>query len=190
MPSPKFFALSGIAAALILIVAGIGSAFVGYQGRAEVRDTLRAEGIIAPQDSTIPGQLVDTGAKARAQAAIIREHQLNRTDGLTYAQMGRFATPDGNPKGTNVADQAAVGPTGNPAPNTARDSWITATALITALETAYFAEQVGNFAILMGLTLLLTGVGLAVLVAAAILHMPAFETRKREVPVAGRVPAV
>ena len=59
MPAPKFFAIGGFVAGFILIASGVGSAFIGYQGRAEVRDTLRAEGIVAPQDSTIPGQLVD-----------------------------------------------------------------------------------------------------------------------------------
>jgi hypothetical protein len=191
MLTPRLFAIGGFAAGLVLVAAGIGSAVVGYQGRADVRETLTRENIIAPQDSTIPGQLVNTGDKARAQAAIIRQHQLDRTGGLTYAEMGRFATADGNPAGTNVAADAAVGPTGNPLPNTARDGWITATALITALETAFFAEQVGNFAILMGFALLLTGIGLTVLTAAAILHIPGFRAaEEKEAPVAADGQAV
>ena len=182
MLTPKLFALGGFAAGLVLIVAGLGSAVVGYQGRVDVRDTLAQEQIIAPDDSRIPGQLVNTGDRARAQAEIIREHQLARTGGLMYAEMGRFATEDGNPAGTNNAEAAAIGPNGNPLPNTARDGWITATALITALETAYFAEQVGNFAMLIGLALFLTGVGLTVLTAAAILRVPAFRTEEEEAP--------
>jgi hypothetical protein len=178
MPTPKLFAIGGFAAAMILAIAGIASMFVGYQGRADVRQTLAQENIIAPQDSTIPGQLVNTGSKARAQAAIIREHQLARTDGLTYAEMGRFATPDGNPAGTNNPDLAATGETGNPLPNTARESWITATSLITSLETAYFAEQVGYFAIVMGMALLITGIGLVVLTGAAILRLPVLEQKQ------------
>lgn len=180
MPTPKLFAIGGLAAALVLVVSGIASMFVGYQGRNDVRDALRQENIIAPEDSTIPGQLVDTGSEARAQAAIMREHQLARTDGLTYAEMGRFATPDGNPAGTNNAEEAALGDNGQPLPNDARESWVTATALITSLETAFFAEQVGYFAMVMGLALLITGIGLAILTGAAILRLPALEAEPAE----------
>jgi hypothetical protein len=184
MSTPKLLAIGGLAAAAILVVSGLASMVVGYQGRADVRDTLAQENIIAPQDSRIPGEHVNTGSKARAQAEIIREHQLNRTEGLTYAEMGRFATPDGNPAGTNDPAEAAVDGNGNPVANGDRASWITATTLITSLETAYFAEQVGNFVIVMGLTLLLTGIGLAILVGAAILGVPALQLRPaREKPV-------
>jgi hypothetical protein len=40
---------------------------------------------------------------------------------------------------------------------------VTATALTTALNTSYFAESVALFAIVMGIALLLTGIGLVVL---------------------------
>ncbi len=173
MPGPKLFAIGGFAASIVLVVVGIASVIIGYQGRADVRATLTQENIIAPQDSSIPGELIDTGSKARAQAEIIREHQLASTDGLTYAEMGRFATPNGDPAGTNNADEAAVSESGSPLPNEAREGWVTATALITSLETAYFAEQVGLFAMVIGLALLLSGVGFTVLSGAAILRMPA-----------------
>ena len=55
--------------------------------------------------------------------------------------------------------------------------WINATALSTALNTAYFAEQVANFAIVMGIALLLAGLGFAVLTFKVL--MPA-QTRKEE----------
>ena len=41
--------------------------------------------------------------------------------------------------------------------------WVTETALTTALNTAYFAEQVATFAIVMGIALLLAGLGFGVL---------------------------
>jgi hypothetical protein len=41
--------------------------------------------------------------------------------------------------------------------------WVTETALSTALNTSYFADQVGVFAIVMGIGLLLTGIGFLVL---------------------------
>jgi hypothetical protein len=162
------FFWGGIAASAILVIFGLAAIVIGFQGRQEVRDTLRQENIVGSADSTIPGQLVDTGAEARAQADIIREHQLASTGGLTYAEMGRFALPDGDPKGTNDAEEAATDENGRPIPNSARNQWVTATALSTSLNTAYFAEQVGLFAIVMGVALLLTGIGFAVLTVGAL----------------------
>lgn len=166
-PRTLFF-WGGIAASAILVVFGLAAIVIGFQGRQEVRDTLRQENIIGSADSTIPGQLVDTGSEAKAQADIIREHQLDSTGGLTYAEMGRFAVPDGDPAGTNDAEEAATDENGRPIPNSARNQWVTATALSTSLNTAYFAEQVGLFAIVMGVALLLTGVGFAVLTVGAL----------------------
>ena len=47
--------------------------------------------------------------------------------------------------------------------NPARNIWVTETALTTALNTAYFAESVSTFAIVMGVALLLVGIGFLVL---------------------------
>ena len=41
--------------------------------------------------------------------------------------------------------------------------WVTETALTTALNTAFFAERVAFFSIVMGVALLLTGIGFLVL---------------------------
>ncbi|HEY4669435.1 MAG TPA: hypothetical protein VIH05_06650 [Tepidiformaceae bacterium] len=187
MTTRKLLAAGGLFASLVLVIAGIASIVIGYQGRQEVRDSLRQEQIVGPDDSTIPGQLVDTGSEARAQADIIRQHQLEATDGLTYSQMGRFASPDGDPKGTSNADEAAKDANGRPLPNSLRDRWITVTALSTSLNTAYFAEQVGLFSIVMGAALLLTGIGFAVLTAAALLHVQRLE-ESQTVPVRSTTP--
>jgi hypothetical protein len=183
--SRKLFVIGGFIAAAVLIVFGAASIVIGYGGRQEVRDTLRSENIVAPADSTIPGQLVDTGAEARAQADIMREHQLKSSGGLTYADMGRFKTPDGNPKGTNDATLAALDANGKPISNSVRDTWVTETALTTALNTAYFAEQVGLFSIVMGFALVLAGIGFAVLTWGALLH-PALKLSAG--PAAGSAP--
>ena len=50
--------------------------------------------------------------------------------------------------------------------NGLRNMWVTATALTTALNTAYFAESVSTFVIVMGVALLLTGIGFLVLTIA------------------------
>jgi hypothetical protein len=93
----------------------------------------------------------------------MRKHTLEATMGQTYAQMPRFLGEDGKP----VADeaQAAKDPkSGRPVENPARNIWISSTAFRTALSTAYFAESVATFAIVMGFALLLVGIGFLVLV--------------------------
>ncbi len=88
----------------------------------------------------------------------MRIHTLESTGGKTYAQMGRFLTKDG--KDTNDAALAAKDPkTGQPVENAARNLWVTELALTTALNTSFFAEQVSNFSIVVGIALLLSGFG-------------------------------
>ena len=158
----KLFQYGGIAASLILIAFGIGSIYMGIDGRDRVRSDLAREQIVGTEDSTIPGQKVDTGKEAEAFAAVIRKHTLEATGGQTYAQMGRFLDENGNPTSDEAA--AAKDPkTGEPVENGLRNMWVTSTALSTSLNTAYFAEQVATFAIVMGIALLLTGIGFLVL---------------------------
>ncbi len=158
----KLFTYGGIAASIILIAFGIGAIYMGVDGRSQVRSDLAAEGIVGTEDSTIPGEKVDTGAEAQAFAAVIRKHTLEATEGQTYSEMGRFIGKDGKP--TSDEKAAAVNPeTGKPVENGLRNMWVTATALTTALSTAYFAESVATFAIVMGIALLLAGIGFGVL---------------------------
>ena len=107
------------------------------------------------------GEEVDTGKEAKCFADYMRIHTLEGTGGKTYAQMPRFATDDG--AGTNDADEATKNPDGSPASNPGRDTWVTATALTTALYTSYFAENVALFSIIVGIVMLLIGIGFVVL---------------------------
>ena len=158
----KLFEYGGIAASIILIAFGIGTIVAGFDGRDRVRDDLAREKIVGTPDSDIPGQLVDTGKEAESFAKVMRKHALEATGGRTYAEMGRFV--DKNGKETNDEKLAAKdSETGQPAENGARNIWVTETALSTALNVAYFAERVSEFAIIMGLALLLTGIGFLVL---------------------------
>jgi hypothetical protein len=135
---------------------------MGFNGRDRVRDDLAREQIVGTEDSSIPGQKVDTGSEAQAFADVMRKHTLEATGGQTYAQMGRFLDENGKP--TSDEKAAAVDPkTGKPVENGLRNMWVTETALTTALNTAYFAERVATFAIVMGVALLLAGVGFLVL---------------------------
>ena len=61
------------------------------------------------------------------------------------------------------------------AANPAREIWVTSTALSTALNTAYFAESVATFAIVMGIALLLSGIGFLILTM-RVLREPTSET--------------
>lgn len=178
--SRKLFFFGGLIASLVLFGFGAAMIVIGYQGRDDVRSTLAREQIYGPTDSTIPGQLVDTGDKARAQADIMRHHTLTATGGLTYAQMGSYqlASDPTNPKGTSDKTLAAKDANGNPIANAARNTWVTETALTTALNTAYFAENVGNFAMITGVALMLTGAGFTVLTFGA-LRVPATADDKK-----------
>ena len=127
----------------------------------------------------IVGEEINTGAEARAFAQYLRIHALESSDGLTYAQMGRFATADGNPAGTSDEAQALKDEKGNPVPNTTRNTWVTATALTTALNMSYMAEQLALFGIVVGVALLLTGIGFLILaLGGALRHAEATRTAK------------
>jgi hypothetical protein len=163
----KFFRYGGIAASIILIAFGVGSVVIGANGRSEVRNDLGREQIVGTPDSTIPNQKVDTGSEAKAFAAVMRKHTLEATGGQTYAQMGQFLDKAGKP--TSDEKAAAIDPkTNKPVTNPARQIWVTETALTTALNTSYFAENVANFAIVMGVALMLVGVGFLVFLLVAL----------------------
>jgi hypothetical protein len=181
----KLYSYAGIVASIVLIAFGIGSLYMGIDGRDRVRDDLAREQIVGTPDSTIPNQLVDSGSEAQAFANVIRKHTLEATDGQTYAQMDRFLDANGNP--TSDESKAAKNPeTGQPVENGARNLWVTSTALTTALNTAYFAENVATFAIVMGVAMLLTGIGFLVLTARVLL--PAVRRENASGPSASAVP--
>jgi hypothetical protein len=178
----KLLQYGGIAASIVLIAVGIGAIYSGFDGRHTVRTDLAAEQIVGTPDSTIPGQLVNTGAEAQAFANIMRHHTLEATGGKTYSQMGQYL--DGAGKPTDDKALAAIDPqTKKPVANQARQIWVTETALTTALNTAFFAERVATFAIVMGFALLLAGIGFTVLTLGGVL-MPARKSKAERLPVA------
>jgi hypothetical protein len=78
-----------------------------------------------------------------------------------------------NPAGTSDEEAALKDEEGNPVSNSARNTWVTATALSTALNVSYMAEQLAIFGIVVGVALLLTGVGLVILAFAVFGRAPA-----------------
>ena len=164
----KWFAYGGIAASVILIAFGVGAVGIGISGYNDVRDEIAAQKIVAGDDAAEltngrlqPGEEITTGAEAREFAHVMQAHTLKATEGKRYAEMGRFLTPEG--KDTSDEALAAKTPEGRPVENGLRNMWVTETALTTALNTAFFAERVALFSIVMGVALLLTGIGFFVL---------------------------
>jgi len=128
----------------------------------------------------IANQKIDTGAEARQMAMYMHIHSLEATGGYTYAQMGQFTAKPGTPKsqlmpggGTSNAEFATIDPkTEQPVPNGARQVWVTYNALGTALNTSYMASQLALFGIVVGIALLLSGIGFAILAAVGALRNP------------------
>ncbi len=186
MRTSKLFEIGGIVAGLVLVLFGAAAIYMGVDGRATVRDSLKQEQItfgaaddpaVAKFASQWADEQVTTGTQARAFAQVIREHALESSGGLAYAQMGRFISADDpkNPAGTSDEAAALKDETGAPLSNTARNTWITATALSTALNMSYMAEQMALFGIVVGIALLLSGIGFIVLALGGAL-------RRREAP--------
>jgi hypothetical protein len=175
----RLWEIGGIVAGVILIAFGAVSIWMGASGVNTVQDNLAREQIEGTGETSLDGytlaegELVNTGSEARAFADLMRTHALEASGGLVYADMGRFqaaADPE-DPAGTSDPEAAVLDEEGNPVPNAARNTWVTQTALATALNQAYFAERVGFFGIVVGVALLLAGIGFLVLaVGGALRH--------------------
>jgi hypothetical protein len=203
----KVFEIGGVVAAAVLIAFGIATIVMGFNGRSTVRDSLKQEQIVGTPDMTpaaiaaaakeagLPASIdlptvavadkpINTGARARAFASYMRVHALEATGGQTYAQMPRYATDDG--KGTNDPAQATKDENGQPVSNAARNIWVTETALATALNMSYMAEQLSLFSIVVGVALVLAGFGFAILAIGGALRNPdtalSFLCRRHVVP--------
>jgi hypothetical protein len=196
MPGRRFWEIGGFVAGGLLIAFGVVAIYMGVDGYTTVRDSIKDENIyFSTQEDGDPatdeyasewyGEQVKTGEQARAFANIMRTHQLERTGDLTYAEMGRYqsaANPD-DPAGTSDEEAAAKDENGQPIQNAARQSWVTAVAITTALNMSFMAEQLSIFGLVVGVALLLTGVGL-VIVAFAVFgqRAPAAEAAATRIP--------
>jgi hypothetical protein len=178
----KWFEIGGLVAAAVLIAFGIVAIAMGVNARNTVSSELKQQQIVGTPDMTPSGikseaqkaglknvsfptcsvanEPVTSGARARCFAQYMRIHTLEATGGVPYAQMPRYATADG--KGTNDPTKALQSK-GQPVSNAARDIWVTETALTTALNTSYMADQLALFGIVVGVAFLLTGIGFAIL---------------------------
>jgi hypothetical protein len=140
---------------------------------------------------SVANKKITNGDLARAFAGYMRIHTLEATHGLTYAQMGRFVAKPGTPAKFTDGQGATSDPayaltdpkTKQPVSNGARDIWVTETALTTALNTSYMAQQLSLFGIVVGVALLLAGIGFGILALGGALESPRVPfsfPRKRE----------
>jgi hypothetical protein len=174
MKGRGYWEIGGFLAGGALILFGIVAIFMGVNGFTTTRDSIKQENIVfgtaddpavAEHAEQWAGEQVTNGDQARAFALIMRDHALEGSEGLTYAEMGRFLAADDpeNPAGTSDEEAALKDEAGNPVANNARNTWITATSLSTALNVSYMAERLAIFGIVVGIALLLTGIGLVIL---------------------------
>jgi hypothetical protein len=189
----KLFEIGGLVAAVVLIGFGIGAVVMGISGGNTVKDSLKLEQITGTPDMTpsaikaeaakagldvkaitfptksVANLPINTGERARTFAEYMRIHTLEATGGVPYALMPRYATADG--KGTNDAAKALQS-NGRPVDNGARNIWVTETALTTALNSSYMASRLALFGIVVGVALLLSGFGFAILAIGGALRNP------------------
>jgi len=143
-----------IVSAVLAIIAGLILVAGGVWGLSFTYTNIARENITTPDDATLPGVPVRGPLTLKTQADIIRFHTLRTTGGKTYAQMPR-QVPQLDVGGIPMVDAS-----GTPIlkANTARDMWITATTLTTALNLGIISYAFSAFTILFGLISLWTGV--------------------------------
>ena len=218
----KAFEIGGLVAGAVLVAFGVAAIVMGVNGRNTVGNELKAQQIVGTPDMTpaaikaeaaaaglknisfptnsVAGLAIDTGARARTFAQYMRIHALEATGGYVYSQMGQFVAKDGTPKAqlmpggstSNKAFALLDPKTQQPVSNGARNVWVTETALTTALNTSYMATQTALFGIVVGIALLLSGFGFAILAIGGALRNPEnalnFVLGTRKPKVAGRTP--
>ncbi|HEY4477882.1 MAG TPA: hypothetical protein VJB09_01240 [Candidatus Paceibacterota bacterium] len=135
-----------ILAGLVLIAGGVWGMCFTYKN-------IKAENIVTPADASIPGKQVLGPLTLKSQADVIRMHTLKMTGGKTYAEMPRQIEK------LDEAGQPVLGPDGKAVmvPNDARNTWITATTLTTALHLGILTYVFSALVMLFGLISVWTG---------------------------------
>ena len=142
-----------VTSSILAILAGIVLAAGGIWGIYFTYKNVANEKIVTPQDSAIPGKPVRGPLTLKAQADIIREHTLQSTEGKTFSEMPR-QIPKLDDSGNPVLDGEGKSVM---TANTARDIWITATTLITALHLGILTYVFSGMILLFGFISIWTG---------------------------------
>lgn len=154
---PKMVIVLGVAFA----IAGVVAAGAGFYINSFVTQQLVAQQIVTPDDATIPNTPVNDIATALSMANIIQHHAADSSNGLTYAQMGRFAVESGDPAGTNNPEEALKDANGKPVSNAARTTQMNAASLVTSLSLAAMAIGASYGAIALGVGFTILGIVIA-----------------------------
>lgn len=189
----KYFEIGGLVTAVVLVGFGIAAIVLGINGGNEVGTALTQQKLTGTPNMSpavesaavkkaglnvasvdmptcnIAGKSVTNGSDARCFANYMRVDALMATGGKVFSQMPHYATANG--KGTSNAAEALT-KEGKPVENPERNVWVTETALSTALNASYMAEQTTLFGVIVGIALLLAGLGFAVLTIAGALRNP------------------
>jgi hypothetical protein len=138
----KIFLASSVLASItgiVMIVGGVWGICFTYQN-------VVREKIVTPADASIPSAKVAGPLTLKSQADIIRHHTLATTGDKTYAEMPRqIEKVDASGQKTMVE-------------NTARNLWVTATTLTTALNLGIVTYVFSALVILLGLISIWNGI--------------------------------
>lgn len=139
--------------AYVFIISGVVMASAGLGGVVFIYKSIARENIKTPDDASIASAPVRGPLTLKAQADIIRKHMLNMSEGKTFAEMPR-QIPKLDADGAPVLDS-----NGKPVmmANTVRETWITATTLITALNLGIMAYAFSGLTLFLGLIFIFTG---------------------------------
>jgi hypothetical protein len=154
---PKIVMVIGI----IFALAGLLTVGTGIYTRTFIGQQLADQNIITPDDASIPNVPVTNIATALSMAEIIQEHAGASSNGLSYAEMGRFAVESGDPAGTSNPEEALKDANGSPVANRARDTQLTAAGLVTSLSLSAMAIGISYGAIALGAAIALLGIVVA-----------------------------
>ena len=138
----------------LAIIAGIAMVVGGTWGIVFTYQNVAREQIVTPDDASIPNTPVRGPFTLKSQADIIRLHVLESTNGKTFSQM---------PQKVQKVDQAGkpvMDENGSPVmvSNEARNIWITATSLMTALNLAIVTYVFAGLIVFIGLVSIWTGI--------------------------------
>ena len=143
----KFSSVLAILVGVAMVAGGIWGICFTYKNVAQ-------EKIVTPEDASIPAKPVRGPFTLKAQADIIRKHVLASTGGKTFAEMPRQIEK------LDEAGKPVLDKDGKPVmvANTARDLWITATTLMTALNFGIVTYVFSGLVFLLGLISIWTGI--------------------------------
>lgn len=154
---PRIVTVIGI----LFVIAGLVAGGAGIYVNSFVLQELTEQNITTPGDASIPNAPVDDIPTALSMADIIQEHAAGSSGGLTYAEMGRFAAADGDAAGTSNRDEALLDDNGNPVPNRARETQLTAASLVTSLSLSAMAIGLSYGIIALGVAFVVLGIVIA-----------------------------